>query len=320
MIGNGNTYGLSPTFSTTALFYNKTIFERQEVPFPRDGMTWDDLIQLAGRLHLGEGELSHGFTFNSFSSDAFYDMLSYASPLQTMIFNEKERKMTVDTDSWERIWTDFINLARHTKLPLPDVENKNASEASNDIMNPYSNDYFLSGQTAMTIASYNYVNQIMDANLNAPQIQGMEQIEWDVVTLPIHADQPGVGGNITISNAMGIAANTQNKKEAWDFIKFINSKEWANTKSRSNNNDLFTYVKSNKPQSNLNYKLDAFFNLVPAPYQIRLGRMLDEKPDLYQVLDIGRNKLNEVLIGDKEVRQALREWEIEGNINLQKIL
>ncbi|MFB9331133.1 ABC transporter substrate-binding protein [Paenibacillus aurantiacus] len=320
LIGNGSTYALSPTFSTTALFYNKTIFDEKGVPFPRDGMTWEDMIQLAGRLQPGEGKLSYGFTFNSFSSDAFYDMLSYASPLQTMIFNEKERKMTVDTDSWERVWTSFINLARNTKLPLPDAENNNNAEASSGAMNPYSNDYFLSGQTAMTIASYNYVNQLIDANRNAPRIQGMKQIEWDVVTLPVHADQPGIGGNITINNAVGIAANAQNKKEAWEFIKFLNSKEWATTKSRSNSNELFTYVKSNKPQNNLNYNLDAFFKLEPAPYQIKLGRLFDEKPDLYQVLEIGRNKLNEVLTGDKEVRQALREWQSEGNVKLQQIL
>src|SRR5690606_35180965 len=32
------------------LFYNKAIFDEMQVPYPKDGMTWDVIVELAGAL------------------------------------------------------------------------------------------------------------------------------------------------------------------------------------------------------------------------------------------------------------------------------
>src|SRR5690606_28174800 len=45
--GNGKLYGLAPTFSGRALFYNKSIFAEYNVPYPTDRMSWEEVLQLA---------------------------------------------------------------------------------------------------------------------------------------------------------------------------------------------------------------------------------------------------------------------------------
>src|SRR5690606_22701013 len=36
-----------------ALYYNKDVFDEHDTPYPRDGMTWDEVLDLAARLPSG---------------------------------------------------------------------------------------------------------------------------------------------------------------------------------------------------------------------------------------------------------------------------
>ncbi len=52
-------YGLAPTFVGSGLYYNRTLFDRLQIPYPRDGMTWDEVFGLADRFGAqwkGEGD------------------------------------------------------------------------------------------------------------------------------------------------------------------------------------------------------------------------------------------------------------------------
>ena len=62
--GGGKLYALAPTFSSSALIYNKKMFQDAGVDFPKDGMTWDETFDLSKRLAKGEGESRiNGFSF-----------------------------------------------------------------------------------------------------------------------------------------------------------------------------------------------------------------------------------------------------------------
>ncbi|MDG0873339.1 extracellular solute-binding protein [Paenibacillus thiaminolyticus] len=43
-------YGLSPTFVSSAVYYNKDLFEQYGVTPPQDKMTWEQLLDLAARF------------------------------------------------------------------------------------------------------------------------------------------------------------------------------------------------------------------------------------------------------------------------------
>ncbi|MGV2794421.1 extracellular solute-binding protein, partial [Clostridium perfringens] len=49
-IGGGQLYGLTPSFSSKAIFYNKDLFKKNGIAFPSDGMSWYDMIDLARRF------------------------------------------------------------------------------------------------------------------------------------------------------------------------------------------------------------------------------------------------------------------------------
>lgn len=47
---NGELYALPFQRHLTALFYNKATFDAFGIPYPTDGMAWDEVIQLASRF------------------------------------------------------------------------------------------------------------------------------------------------------------------------------------------------------------------------------------------------------------------------------
>lgn len=46
--GEGRLYALPYARNAHALFYNRGLFEELNIPLPRDGMTWPEVIELAG--------------------------------------------------------------------------------------------------------------------------------------------------------------------------------------------------------------------------------------------------------------------------------
>ncbi|MFC4306302.1 extracellular solute-binding protein [Cohnella boryungensis] len=50
-IGSGRLYGLSNAYNSQALYYNKDLFDRAGVAYPRDGMNWEEVLQLAQRFN-----------------------------------------------------------------------------------------------------------------------------------------------------------------------------------------------------------------------------------------------------------------------------
>src|SRR5690606_23647078 len=62
--GGGQLYGLAPTFSSSALFYNADLFEEHGIEPPSDRMSWQDVMQLAARFPTGgsEEERIYGFS------------------------------------------------------------------------------------------------------------------------------------------------------------------------------------------------------------------------------------------------------------------
>jgi len=46
----GELYAIPYGESVAGLFYNKTLFDMMEAPYPRDGMTWDEVFELVSRV------------------------------------------------------------------------------------------------------------------------------------------------------------------------------------------------------------------------------------------------------------------------------
>lgn len=317
-LGDGNLYALTPNFSSSALYYNKKMFADAGVEPPTDNMTWEDMFNLARRVAKGEGkDRVFGFSFFRYNgSDPYWDMqYSYLNPLQLKTFDDKAETMTVNTPQWTKVWETISKLTKDKIIP-----DSNSIMIDDAEYTPISNDMFLSGKVAMTVAESYYVNEITDANNNASKIKNFTPVDWDVVTLPVHPEKPGVGGNIWLSNTFAINSAAPNPETAWDFIKFINGEDWAKLKSRSNSYEMLARKSYIKPKAGLDYNVQAFYLLKPTtPTDPKLDKLMSEKPGLYSISSVGQRFFREVLENKKTPAEALKEWEEIGNKMLLEI-
>ncbi len=315
-------YALAPTFSSSALVYNKKMFEEAGVTPPKDGMKWEEVFDLARRISKPKGDsYQYGFAFNNYrGSSGLWEASVYSAPMQLRMFNETGDKMTVDSDGWEKVWAKMLELRTQKVIPgNENPEDMRKRYESGRPMRPYEHELFLSGEVAMTIIDYGYINQLVQANRNAGDMKDFTPVDWDVVTVPVHPEYPGVGGYVHMNGVLGINAKAQNTNDAWRFIKFIAGEDWARTKSRSSH-QLVSRQKYIAAKDGLNYNVKAFTKLAPInrmdESEMRLYR---EMPNIGMVTSIGDNKYREVMEGKKPIRQALKEWQTEGDAMLKQI-
>jgi len=321
--GDNNLYALTPTFSASALFYNKKLFTDAGLDFPTDKMEWSQILDLARQLSKGEGvDRKFGFAFNSWGgSDGVYDAQTYAQTLQLKMWDDNGDKMLVNNDKWANAWETIAGLYRDKVLPDQEFMNlwyQRQYEDDGSGKRPYYGDLFTSGTVAMMINGSYYINELKTLQDNSANLEG-EMVDWDVVTVPVHPEAPDIGGNIWFNQLMGINAKAQNPDDAWEFIKFTNSKEWAKLRAR-NTNELVARKEFLKPLAGMTYNIDAFTLLKPIPpSSTDTEKANREVPGIYEAQSPSYQLFQDVLAQKLSVKEALAQWETEGNAIIERL-
>lgn len=313
--GDNSIYALTPTFTSSALYYNKKLFADKGVEPPTDKMSWNDVFAKARQVANGEGvDRTFGFSFNRWNSDGFNDVQNYSTALQLRTWDDKGEKMLVNSDQWAEVFDTVSGLYNEKIVPDQEFINqmyeKIAQGGGND---PFYGDLFVQGKVAMMISESYYVSELKKFSDNAASIKDFEMVDWDVVTVPTHPTNVDSGGNINLSQLMAINTKAQNPDGAWDFIKFSNSRDWAKLKSRSNY-ELVARKEFLKPVGGMTYNIDAFTLLKPLPpSSVNEEAIYREKPGIWEARQIGYEMFQKVLDGTMETKAALAEWETRGN-------
>ncbi|WP_426447472.1 extracellular solute-binding protein [Paenibacillus sp. S-38] len=321
--GDGKIFALAPLFSSSALVYNKKLFDEAGVTYPTDKMTWDQVFDLARRVAKGEGkDRKYGFSFSTYNSgdNNYYASQIYSAPLQLKMFDDAGEKMTVDSDQWEKVWKTIQGLQTEKLTPEPVDQEKmrQAMMAGNpEEYMPYQGDDFLSSKVAMAVINYHQIDQIANAMKHSQNMKNFTPFDWDVVTLPVHPEEPNVGGSIYMEGLMAVNSNAQNPDDAWDFVKFVNGEDWARLKS-GGQNSLVARQKYIKQKDGAEFNIKAFTTLLPVSNPDN-SKLYTEKPYIGQVAQLGQMKFQEVVSGKLQVREALKQWQTEGDAMLQKL-
>ncbi|MEK0313118.1 ABC transporter substrate-binding protein [Cohnella sp. 56] len=322
--GNGQIYGLTPTFSSSALFYNKKLFEKANVTPPKDGMTWNEIFSLAQSMKSGKGkDAAYGFAFNTYGGGLqLYSIQSTYDTSSMRMFDAAGEKMTVHTKAWADAWAKPIQMYKDHVIPHDeDLQQSAASMASGDgvyAYNPYQNNTFLAGKVAMVIGSYYMVNEIASYNKNVDKMKDAKALDWDVVTVPEYAE--GGAPGMYLGNMSSINAKSANPDDAWTFIKHMNSEEVAKFKARSQG-ELSVRQKFIQPQDGAAFHLEAFTKVKPYVGEASEAdtELYRSRPNLSLISELGNYLFQDAAQGKKTIDEALTEWDTKGNELLQKI-
>ncbi|MFD2330990.1 ABC transporter substrate-binding protein [Cohnella sp. GCM10020058] len=196
----GKYYGLPYRTSAYALFYNKAIFDKEGIDYPKE-MTWEAYAELAKKLTKGEGADKQWGGF-------YADWIMY--PMEAL-----QQGSTILDDNLDQVknWLNYLD----------NLYNTDQSHMSYKQMKAESVDWlkqFESGNVAMMINGEWTINM-----LKADIAAGKTDIGFDMAMLPQPAgakDPTTVGG---LSTFMGISPRSEHQDAAFKFVRYATGEE-----------------------------------------------------------------------------------------------
>ena len=228
-MGNGKLYGLAPTFSSSALFYNKALFTEHGVPLPTDGMTWEQVLQLAEQFPTDGDEESriYGLDINRSPGSDSWRLLQMGTEQGLTYVDPVSKRVTMNTDSWKKTAELALRLATSKSVYVQNQGNEAQTRTYEEYL---LSDPFIAGKTAMKVQDSYLLGNLKEAK---SQLKDKFQLEYDVVSVPVHADQTSSSGSFNFNQIFAINAKSPNLRAAWEFVKFINSDAVARVTSRA---------------------------------------------------------------------------------------
>lgn len=230
-IGGGQLYGLTPSFSNKAIFYNKDLFKKNDIELPSDGMSWYDIIDLARHFPTGGDKqpriygYSGGEVYESpMDLVTLIDKMSQAEELS--IVNTDKMQVTIDTDAWKKVMQIAIKADQSGAI-FNSMDELFTSGTKEEF---YDSQPFLMGRSAMHIGSVTSL-ALMDHFKN--DLNDYVPFELGIAAGPVDPLDP-TSTYVTPGDIFAINIASVNQDTAWEFIKYVCGEEYARVSSKSN--------------------------------------------------------------------------------------
>ncbi|MCZ8514677.1 extracellular solute-binding protein [Paenibacillus filicis] len=201
-VAGGKLFGLPVNNLIMNLYYNKDIFDKFGIPYPKDGMTWDEALELAKKLNRTDGGTQ--YLGLAVSSQHILRMNQYSIPF----VDEKSQQSTYGNEKWNSILSTIF------KGEADDSGYQNYMKTIKDKI-PYKDEFLKTKNLAM----FGYFT---DLPTGYPE---MDQMNWDVVSLPTFKDMPKTGSQPYPTYWNVVSTSTQ-KDAAMEVIKYLTSDEF----------------------------------------------------------------------------------------------
>lgn len=192
----GQLIALPFAYQFAALYYNKTLFDMFGVAYPKDGMYWDEAIELAKKLSRSEGNVKvAGLDVETVSR--------VARPLGAIKVDGATDKAAVDTEAWRKAF----DLVR-TVYTIPNNDRPHGTNSYNR---------FMKDKTVAMLATVN----ILALGLEDAMKSGLD---WDLVQYPSYKEAPNVS-TIVDSHVFAITKTSKHKDQAMQALNVFTSDE-----------------------------------------------------------------------------------------------
>ncbi|MEF3304764.1 ABC transporter substrate-binding protein [Paenibacillus sp. GYB003] len=195
----GGMYGLPVFTNTLGLFYNKNLFDKFGVEYPKDGLTWDQLKEMAKRLSRSEGGVDYKGLVMSSSANIVLNQYS------VQYLDAATKKSVFTTDTFKKA---FELLTSVSQIPGNGLNAQTWSLAAQQKM-------FFQDQSAAMLLHF--------VVLSLSTLR--DQFNWDIATYPQLADKPGVGPQ-SYPTYFYVTKTSKHKEDAFDVIAYMTTDEF----------------------------------------------------------------------------------------------
>ncbi len=197
----GGRYGIPIDLQVQAFFYREDFFDEAGVPYPREGMTWDDIARISPHLVVQstDGVISR----YAIRFPQFWHWWSILWHHGAAFFDDEINPNRFVGDSLEmRQGLEYLRSMIHDRRVMS-PRTMSGDTATNLVIN---------GQVAMAIGNSLYMQQMVRLGHERP---------WNVTRLPYGP----AGNNVAWFNSLGwfITSVAPQPQAAWEVIKYFSS-------------------------------------------------------------------------------------------------
>ncbi len=313
--GNGNIYGLTPSFYSQALFYNKDLFEKHGVPLPKNKMSWNEVLDLAKRFPKdGQGDNriygyapNASYAFGERKDIAFQFMNGIASTNGLSFVDPDKEAVTIQSDGWKEALLTTVEAFKSGAV-FGGSDEKFDPNKPVTMEEMAKKDLFATGRVAMTVEGNYMITSLQRAK---ETLKDITPVNWDIVTVPVDPKNPEVSNSVSLSGLFAVNANSSNPRAAWELVKYINSDEMARLQSKSEDGALLSrtaYVKERDGRS-----LEPFYMLKMNESNLYKNYSKIPFQFFYQPFnELATAEVQSVIEGKKSVDDALKTMQEKG--------
>ena len=232
---SGKLYAIPRDVSNLVIYYNKDIFDKKHIPYPKPNWTFDEFLNTAIKL-------TDNNTFGiSFEEDPLFYLpylMSNGGGILPNEINSRESQSSLDF---------YANLRNKYHVAPKKHESASATQAQ----------MFLQGKLAMYLSGRWMV----------PKLREEANFDWDIINFP-----NGSEGSIVQLDASGwaISRSSKHKNEAKKLIEFLSSKQSSEKFSKSGliipaRQDCAEFIQDNKKPENANIFINIISTSKPTP-------------------------------------------------------
>lgn len=317
-VGGGQLYGIPTGINSKVLYFNKGLFDKYKITYPTDHMTWDEVLDLARQFPIDGNSDQRVYGLKAGFVGDMADISSLlASSEGLTYFSPNNKKLAINTDNWKRNFETSLSIANSKALYMEPGGFwgvvGGGSAGVHITGDPYLQDPFLAGRLAMVVENTYLISQVKSARLYS---ENKDQIisDWDMVTMPVSAQNPDKSPGTTYGNIMAISQNSSIAEEAWKFIAYITGDEYARVNSSSvvTPNGMFPvrtkYIKDGEGRN-----IAAFYKLKPLLQADKYADSIKLPTQFETMFDVLKRKEFDALLEDqKTVSEALELLQEEG--------
>lgn len=279
----GKLYGLPIFANNLVLYYNKDLFDKFGVAYPRDGMSWDEMMEINRRLtRLDNGVQYFGFTHSPSHS---MRMNPYAIPSADL----KTDTATINKD--ER-WKKFYDAFYMQPSSAPGYKDAVIKAGRIPNINQFVKD--------KTVGMFAYLSSLIYV-----WEKELQEVNWDIVSLPDFKDQTGIGSQ-SYPSYFGITKMAENKDAAAQVLKYLVSDEFQAEQARKGIMPVLTdplvtaELGKQSPYKDRNWKAVFYNKFAPIP---------EKAPYDADLIAIYTGIGTQISLGQVDLNTALRKGE-----------
>lgn len=281
--GGGQLIGLPYQVNSQVLFYNKGIFDKFGVGYPKDGMTWQDVTEIVRKVTRQDG----GVSYTGLALQQGASIFLRSNQLAIEPIDLKTNKVTFGNAQWKKLFDDF--------MPIYQIQgNPHTSIASVD------NAFIKEQSVAMALAYANFYTKFEGTTVN-----------WDMVSAPSLKEKPGVVMP-PVPSTLVINANSPNRDTAFLVVMEMLSKSVQ--MDRAKNYGFGSVLTDPEIKKVIGTGLPELKGKnTPVMQPTNMASSITFTPYTADAVNALGTAFNDVMAGKKDANTALREAEEAAN-------